>query len=94
MRLQKEHEAIQRNRAYAQTEEFKEQYKVRAGVEGTISQGVVAFGMRRSRYRGLAKTHLQHLATATAINVKRAVNWLLSEPLATTRQSHFAALLA
>jgi transposase len=50
--------------------------------------------MRRSRYRGLAKTHLQHLATAAAINVKRAVNWLLGEPLATTRQSHFAALLA
>ena len=94
LRLQKEHEAIQRNRAYAQTEEFKEKYKVRAGVEGTISQGVLAFGMRRSRYRGLAKTHLQHLATAAAINVKQAVNWLLGEPLATTRQSHFAALLA
>jgi transposase len=94
LRPQKEHEAIQQARAYQQTEAFKEQYKVRAGVEGTISQSVVALGMRRSRYRGLARSHLQHLGTAAAINLKRAVNWLWGKPLATTRKSHFAALLA
>lgn len=93
LRPQQEHEAIQQTRAYQQTEEFKEQYKIRAGVEGTISQSVLALAMRRSRYRGLAKTHLQHLASAAAMNLKRAVNWLSGKPLATTRQSHFAALL-
>lgn len=93
IRPQKEHEAIQEARTYQQTDEFKERYKIRAGVEGTMSQSAVALGMRRSRFRGLAKTHLQHLVTATAINVKRAVNWLSGVPLAKTRQSHFAALL-
>jgi hypothetical protein len=32
---------------------------------------VRAFGLRRSRYRGLAKTHLQHVATAAAIDLGR-----------------------
>lgn len=91
---QKEHEAIQQVRTWQQTEEFKKQYKVRAGVEDTISHRVLALGMRSSRYRGLARTHLQHLAMVAAINLKRAVNWLWGKPLATTRQSHFAALLA
>jgi transposase len=59
-----EHEALQAARERQETEEFKEQYKARAGVEGTISQAVFALGMRRTRYRGKAKTHLQHVATA------------------------------
>jgi len=33
---------------------------VSAGVEGTISQAVRGFGLRRSRYVGQAKTHLKH----------------------------------
>ena len=47
------------------------QYAQRAGIEGTISQGVRRCGIRRARYRGLAKTQLQHLATASAINLLR-----------------------
>src|SRR5262249_32866020 len=65
------HEALQGARKREKTEEFKEEYKKRAGIEGTISQGVRAFGMRRSRYKGKAKTHLQHLAIAAAINLER-----------------------
>jgi transposase len=94
LRPQKEHETIQQARVYQQTDEFKERYKIRVGVEGTMSQSAVALGMRRSRFRGMAKTRLQHLVTAAAINVKRAVNWLSGVPLAQTRQSHFAALMA
>jgi transposase len=37
---------------------WKQRYRVRAGIEGTLSQGVRAFGMRKSRYIGLAKTGL------------------------------------
>jgi len=66
------HEALQQARQREKTEEFKDEYSLRAGVEGTISQGVRAFGLRRSRYIGIAKTHLQHLATAAAINLERA----------------------
>lgn len=85
-------EALQAAREYQQTDEFKERYKKRAGVEGTISQAAFTLGMRRTRYRGLAKTHLHHVAVAAAINVSRIVNWLLGEPRAATRVSHFARL--
>jgi IS5 family transposase len=53
---------------------------------------VRAFGLRRSRYRGLTKTGLQSLATAAAINLDRLAAWLVSRPLAPTRTSRFAAL--
>jgi transposase len=85
-------EALQAAREYQQTDEFKERYKKRAGVEGTISQAAFTLGMRRTRYRGLAKTHLHHIAIAAAINVSRIVNWFLGEPHAMTRVSHFARL--
>ena len=65
----------------------------RAAIEGTLSQGIRRSKMRRSRYIGLARTHLQHLLTATALNLLRAVAWLDTTPRATTRPSHFAALL-
>lgn len=58
----------------------------------TLSQSVRAFGMRRSRYVGLAKTGLQQVCTATAINVARIENWLGGMPRAKTRISRFTAL--
>ncbi len=76
------------------SEEFKQHYSTRAGIEGTISQAVYALGMRRCRYRGLAKTHLQHVLTACAINLKRVVDWLEEKPRAQTRKFPFAALAA
>jgi transposase len=91
---QAEHEAIQALRQRQQTLEFRTQYALRAGVEGTLSQGVRAFGLRRARYRGLAKTHLQHVATAAAMNVRRLADWLNEVPHARTRRSRFAGLTA
>ena len=38
------HEALQQNRQREKTKEFKDEYSKRAGVEGTVSQGVRAFG--------------------------------------------------
>ncbi len=46
------------------TAEFATLSAGRAGVEGTISQAVRGFGLRRSRYVGHAKTHLQHVYAA------------------------------
>ena len=89
---QVEHEALQAARQRQKTAVFKERYKTRAGVEGTISQGARAFGLRRARYIGLAKTHLQHILIAAAINLTRAVAHLMGVPKAPTRVSHFAAL--
>jgi transposase len=66
----------------------------RQGIEGTISQGVRTFGLRRARYRGLAKTGLQDVAAAAAINLDRLAAWFAGRPLAPTRTSRFAALAA
>lgn len=64
--------------------------------KGTISQGVRRVpsgrGLRRCRYCGLAKTTLQHLATAAAINLDRLVAWFDEMPQAKTRKSRFARL--
>jgi transposase len=87
-----EHEAIQAARARQRTAAFASTYAQRAGLEGTVSQGVRAFGLRAARYRGLAKTHLQHVATAAAVNVYRVHDWLADRPLARTRRSRFARL--
>ena len=87
-----QHEALQAARQRQKTAAFKEHYKMRAGVEGTISQGTRAFGLRRSRYVGQEKTHLQHIITAAAINLTRVVAHLMGASKAPTRVSHFAAL--
>jgi hypothetical protein len=59
-----------------------------------ISQAVVALNMRRTRYRGREKTHLQHVATAVAINLQRLHNWWNELPLAQTQTSRFVRLMA
>ncbi len=48
--------------------------------------------MRRSRYIGLEKTHLQHLGIAAGINLVRAVVWLDGDDLAPTRVTAFQRL--
>ncbi|MGW3233892.1 IS1182 family transposase [Kitasatospora sp. NPDC001095] len=61
MRMQTEQDAPQ----------WREAYRARAGIEATVSQAVRGPGLRRSRYRGLAKTHLQNVLTGIAINIRR-----------------------
>ena len=92
IQVQEEYEALQKARERQQTEQFKKEYALRAGIEGTISQGIRAFELRDCRYIGLAKTHLQHILTAAAINLNRISAWLEGIPLAKTRKSHFALL--
>jgi transposase len=70
---------------------------MRAGVESTHAQGIRRSNLRRTRYVGLAKTRLQHIFTAIALNMIRAVEWLtdtpsVQSPQPKTRVSHFAAL--
>ena len=91
-RPREQYEALQAARQREQTDDFKGTYRKRAGVEGTISQATRTGDMRRSRYIGLAKTHLQNVAIAAAINLHRVINHLNDVPVATTRQSRFATL--
>jgi transposase len=86
------YEALEQTRIKLASDVGRNEYKKRAGIEGTISQGVRRGTLRRSRYRGLEKTHLQEVATATAINIVRAVNFLNQEIPAKTRVSRFAGL--
>ncbi len=87
-------EALQAARQRQQTQDFKDRYARRAGVEGSISHAAFTLGLRRARYRGLAKTHLQHVATAAAINLGRVMRWLADTPRSKTRKSRFAKLAA
>lgn len=91
-RPKEQFQILQMARQRQSTPEFKALYKKRAGIEGTISQAVGAFDLRQTRYVGLAKTHLQHLATAAAMNLTRIVLWLDGVPKEQSRQSRFAAL--
>lgn len=92
LRPQGQHEALQAARQRQKTPAFARQYVLREGIEATMSQGVRAFGMRRSRYIGLAKTHLQHMSIAAAIHLVRIVAWLDGEELAPTNVSAFQKL--
>jgi transposase len=88
------HELLLAARARQQTPEFREVYQARCGIEGMFAQTTRITGMRRARYIGHRKTHLQHLFTALATNILRLVRWLEGVPFAKTRTSRFAALAA
>jgi transposase len=92
LQAREHHEALQAARQHQTTDVFRRQYAARAGIEGTHEQAIRRCGLRQSRYIGLAKTHLQHIITATAINVARVAAWLEGTPRAKTRRSPFAAL--
>lgn len=93
LRPEAQHAAVQAARQRQTTPAFRQQYAQRAGVEGTLSQGTRAFELRRTRYVGLPKTRLQHLATAAAMNLARLDAWWTETPRAVTRQARFATLL-
>jgi transposase len=76
------HSALQARRQEQKTEAFAQQMKHRNGIEGTQSELVRAHGMRRARYRGLAKARLQNYFAGAACNVKRWIRrqvWELSQ---------------
>ena len=85
-------ELIQTHRQKQETVDFRKQYALRSGIEGTLSQAVRVCEMRCSRYIGLAKTHLQMVATAAAIDLYRLYDWLIGTPREQTRVSAFATL--
>jgi transposase len=94
LRPRAQHLALRAARARQATPEFIARYAARAGVEGTISQGVAACDLRHARYRGLARTRLQQLLTGAALNVARLAAWFAERPRATTRPARLAALAA
>jgi transposase len=94
IRQREEDQALQARRAEETTPAYAAAYRKRAGIEGTISQGVRRRGLRRSRYVGLPRGHLGHTLTAAAIDYLRVAEWLAGTPRATTRPSPFAVLMS
>jgi transposase len=93
LRPQAQHEALQQARAEQATEGFAEKYRPRLGIEGTISQAVRAFELRKTRYLGLAKTHLQGVALAAGINLHRFYDYLCGTGLGQVKPSPFVTLV-
>lgn len=65
------HEARMAAHAAQDSDQWRKTYNARAGIEGTISEAVRGPNLRYARYRGLAKTHLQNVLSAMAINIGR-----------------------
>lgn len=93
-RTKDEYLALQLARERQQHSEFHQLYNTRAGIEGTISQAVRAFDLRRTRYVGLAKSHLQNIILSTALNLSRLATWFCGARPSKTRVSRLATLYA
>ncbi|MFI9511218.1 IS1182 family transposase [Nocardia sp. NPDC052566] len=74
-----------RARTEQQSPAWRQRYAVRSGIEGTICEFANGHGMRRCRYRGHAKAHLQHVFTAIAVNIERLSAGPLPDELAPSR---------
>jgi transposase len=85
-------QALRTARAEQAGRHWQAAYALRSGVEGTIRQAVAVTGSRRARYRGLAKTHLEHVYSAVALNLIRLHAWWHGKPLDRRRTSHLARL--
>jgi transposase len=87
-----QHELQAAVRAGQQGEDWQEDYKRRAGIEGAVSQAVTVTSCRRTRYRGLSKTHLGHVYSAVALNLCRLDAYWNNTPLNRGRTSHLTRL--
>ena len=89
---QPEHEFLQTARAEPQTEAFRAAYALRSGVERLMAQGMRAFELRKARSIGCARTHLQHILIAVAINLVRFIAWVHEPHPTRPRRSAFTHL--
>ncbi|MFD8912320.1 transposase [Streptomyces sp. NPDC059575] len=79
--LREPRETLANARTEQTTKNWKTNYVLRAGIEGTINQALVVTGLRRARFRGLPKVRLQHAFSATAVNVIRLdAHWNPGQP--------------
>jgi transposase len=86
------HEASSAARAQQNTKAWQDKYALRAGVEGAIHQAVAVTDLRHARYRGLAKTHLEHVYSAVGLNLIRLNSWWNEHPMERRRTGQLARL--
>jgi hypothetical protein len=70
---------LAQRRAYEKTPEFQEDYRFRAGIEGTMSQLDRKTGLKHLRVRGLVAVSFCATLKAVGINILRAVAFKNSE---------------
>src|SRR4029078_6353454 len=92
LRPREEHAALQLARERQATGPFAARYRRRAGVEGTIAQGVRTCGLRRARYRTPPNARVQEVALAVCITLQRLDACWPGPARASPRTSRFAAL--
>ena len=85
-------EALRTARAEQANRHWQDAYALRSGVEGTIRQALAVTDSRRARYRGLAKTHLEHVHSAIALNLNHLNAWWNGKPHDHRHTSHLAQL--
>ncbi len=72
------HEELQTRRREMQTESFQPRMHQRNAIEGTVSELVRGYGLRKTRYKGLAKTRMGNYFIGAACNLNRwarLVSW-------------------
>jgi Transposase DDE domain len=72
----RQQEAQERIRAEQATDDWRQRYGLRCGVESLFSQTSRLSDLQQTRNGGLATTHLEHVLTALAINLVRVDAWL------------------
>ncbi|WP_214323082.1 transposase [Nonomuraea sediminis] len=73
-------ETLDAARVEQTTPAWRDRYAIRCGIEATIHQAVTVTGMRRARYRGIKKVHLEHIVSAVAVNLIRLDAWWNGQP--------------
>ncbi len=66
---------LTRRRAYEKTDEFKERYRFRSGVEGTMSDLDRMTGLKHLRVRGMPQVRLAATLKATGLNILRTMTF-------------------
>ena len=92
-RPQTQHEALVQARRRGVTPEYRAQYAVRSGIEGTISRYANACGARRARYPGQARVHMSNVFMALAMNLLRVGEWYLNKATHCRCRSSFNKLM-
>ncbi|MFI7231668.1 transposase [Nonomuraea angiospora] len=83
-------ETLDTTRAEQTTAAWHDQYALRCGIEATVHQAATVTGLRRARYRGIKKVHLQHVISAIAVNLIRLNAWWNGHSVDRKRTSHLA----
>jgi hypothetical protein len=76
------HSLLQARRREMQTEAFQHEMRRRNAIEGTQSELVRGYGLRRARYRGKQKVRLQNYLIGAACNIRRLfrrISWQASQ---------------